>query len=117
MARMSIRRCRYERFLCGPCGLLMEADDQPAGKGTFSQPDNFSTARPMRNTIGSSNARPVICTPSGKLFGASPTGTLIAGCPLTLNGMVCIGDAEDIASIDSSNRGAVLRAESVSNAS
>ena len=32
-------------------------------------------------------------------------GTLIAGCPVTLNGMVCIGDAEDSASGAASKQG------------
>jgi hypothetical protein len=71
----------------------------------------------MRNTIGSSNARPVICAPIGSPLAPSPVGTLIAGWPVTLNGIVWIGDADDSASVGSSKRGAVASADSVSSAS
>ena len=71
----------------------------------------------MRNTIASSNARPVSCTPIGSPLAPSPVGTLIDGWPETLNGMVWIGEAKDSASVGWSKRGAVLSAARVSSAS
>ena len=87
------------------------------GSATASHPDSVSTARAMRNSAGSSNGRPTSCTEIGNPSAPSPTGTLIAGCPVTLNGIVCIGEAVDSASTGASKRGAVASVEAVSSAS
>ena len=52
-----------------------------------------------------------------QMIGTEPTGTLIAGCPVTLNRIVCMGDVEARLSGTASNRGAVVSAQAVSSAS
>src|SRR5580692_7076778 len=97
-------------------GIVMPSASH-TGNGTFSHPDDTSIARQTRNTVASSNGRPAICTPIGNPSEPNPTGTLIAGWPVTLNGIVCIGDAEDNPSTVASNRGAVASADAHRSAS
>src|SRR6185437_3143301 len=88
-----------------------------AGSGTFSQPDSASIARPTWNTVASSNGRPASCTASGNPSDPRPIGTLMEGWPVTLKGMVWIGEAEAMPSTGVSKRGAVRRVVAVSSMS
>src|SRR4051812_44896986 len=70
----------------GRSGLLDTRDPSGgAGRGTSSHALQRSRKRPMRRTRLSSKARPTSCTARGKPSGPSPTGTVMAGCPVTLN--------------------------------
>ena len=96
-----------------PYGSLPNWEMPPGddGKRTLSHPLRYSMARPMRNTVGSSNGRPTTWTASGRPSVPKPTGTVIAGWPVRLNGLDCSGHADACASV--SKCGAVARLTAV----
>src|SRR5258708_33579071 len=64
----------------------------------------------MRSTVLSSKARPTICIDSGRPDAEKPVGIDIAGLPVTLNGMVWIGQVGGVFGSISEKAGAGIRA-------
>ncbi len=71
----------------------------------------------MRSTMLSSKARPTICIDSGRPDAEKPVGIDIAGLPVTLNGMVWIGQFGGLFGSISEKAGAGIRALAVISAS
>src|SRR5262245_46459929 len=74
-------------FLAAPAGLAFDADLPPALHqlcGAGAMPAASSITWPARSTVSSSNALPMICSPSGSPVLDDPAGTTMPGRPAML---------------------------------